>query len=206
MNGTNMFAYCENNPVDRTDSSGQLWTAVSPNGKVYNDFTMQEKYDIERAGANGWEFYAPGTYKPNPFKNKDGSVSLYNNQRDDHSGTNFNEQWLGYDASPPSFSGGDFSFGSITGYLGKGGWEWKNGSLSPFNYGKASLSGGYSSGVFSLSAMASLWAPSASLKLGGVSITVTGHIGSIGGNIYSDGSGFEVGVAFGAGASIGINW
>ena len=201
-----MPRYIQFTPVNRTDVNGCLWTAVSPDGKVYNDFTMQDKYDIEHSGAQGWEFFSPGTYKPNPYKNKDGSVSLYNNQRDDHSGTNFEEQWLGYTITPPSFSGGNFSFGSVSGYLGTGGWEWENFKLSLFNYGTGSLSGGYNNGVFHVSAMASLWAPSATLKLGGVSITVTGHVGSIGGNIYSDGSGFEVGAAFGVGASIGIKW
>lgn len=54
--------------------------------------------------------------------------------------------------------------------------------------------------------MASLWAPSATLKLGGVSITVTGHVGSIGGKVNIGSGNFELAGAAGVGVGINVKW
>ena len=62
MTSFNMYNYCGYNPIDRIDITGTQWVGVSPNGNVYHNMSMRERYDIERSGAVGWFFYTESQY------------------------------------------------------------------------------------------------------------------------------------------------
>ena len=61
----------------------------------------------------------------------------------------------------------------------------------------------YKDGEFKANAMASVWAPDITFKnLLGVDITITGHVGSIGGKLNIANVKFDIGAAYGYGSYI----
>ena len=87
-----------------------------------------------------------------------------------------------------------------------GGWEWENVDLSLLDVGTVKLSGGYENGVFDLSAMASLWTPSITVTMWDVDITISAHVGSIGGKYIMGNNKFDIAGAGGYGVGISASW
>ena len=141
------------------------------------------------------------------FKNKDGSYSLYDNLR--HAPNNiFHEQVLSFEVLKPSISlkDGKVVLGSVSATLMTGGWEIGSFDLSLLDIGKLKLAAGYTNGALDLTAMASVWAPSITVNLWDVNMTVSANIGSIGGKINVGPGIIDIGGAFGWGISISLKW
>ena len=197
--GTNMFAYCNNNPVMNVDCTGtkcHIFDGGRYGPECPTDATgfclVHHKQDC---------CMLPGTSK---VLNSDDSYSLYDNRRNGTSSKVFHEQILSASASGPSFGDGNIALGSVDISLMNGGWDWKYGSFYPLNFGMAELSGGYEDGNFKVGAMASVWNPSATLKIWDSEITIALNVGSIGAKFGVTDSGIEFGAGFGAGVSISI--
>ena len=96
--------------------------------------------------------------------------------------------------------------GSASITLINGGWETEYFDLSLFDLGMAEIAAGYQDGNLGVSAMASIWAPSITIVIWDVDVTIAAHIGSIGGcfNVGSDG--LNLGGANVWGGSISFDW
>ena len=146
------------------------------------------------------------------LKNKDGTYSLYDNQRFKNSF--FHEQILVVDPSLPSlnFSKDNFSIGlgSVSVDAMTGGWEGKYVNLSLLDFGHAEAGLEYKDGDFNVGAMASIWSPSFSIKIFGRTIEISTEVGSIGastsGEFSAGNNKVEVGVAIGFGVTISYSW
>ena len=187
--GSNMYAYCNNNPVNAYDPCGtciHYWFLL---GLVDCDDCKKSKSFID------------------DFKNSDGSYSLYDNKRNDPD-KRFHEQAFVTSASGASFDllEGEATLGSIDATLITGGWETENLDISLFDIGKAEASAGLSKGQFSLSAMASVWSPSVGFNIFGVNISLTAHAGSAGAKIEAGSRGFSIGAAAVFGVGLSVSW
>jgi len=201
-----MFAYCDNNPVMLSDPDGTCpICGLAPCLSCNNTKTV-----IPTSAANPKYSIAPKkatTTGVEKFKNKDGSYSLYDNRRNNPDSV-FHEQILSVKVTPPSISlkDGKVTLGSYKASLMTGGWEWKYADLSLFNFGNAKLSAGYHEGSINVSAIATAWDPSITLKIGGIKISFIANIGSIGGEFNAGTGGFKASAAFGLGAGISVDW
>ena len=81
-----------------------------------------------------------------------------------------------------------------------------NFDLSLFDFGRAKLSSGIYKGKVDVTAMASIWAPSATIKIWDVNITLEAHVGSVGGKINVGNGKFDVGASYGYGVSLSFDW
>ena len=68
--------------------------------------------------------------------------------------------------------------------------------------GNAKLSLGVENGTLNVAAMASAWTPSVTVVIWDVNITLSAHVGSVGGKLEVGSGNFEIGVAYGAGVSL----
>lgn len=98
------------------------------------------------------------------------------------------------------------TLGSASVTLITGGWEFEHIDISALDIGQAKVALGYENGEFDATAMASAWVPSFTIKLWDVSITLSAHIGSIGGQVNIGTGKFNVGGACGLGASLSVDW
>ncbi len=126
----NLYAYCSNNPVNLSDPTG-----MCPYNGTIADFHRAEQ---------GLPSIDCICSKPSPFKNKDGSYSLYDNKRHDPDNI-FHEQILSGKASKPSWDmkNHNYGIGSISGTVYTGGWEWEHVNLSLLDFGTAKASAQY---------------------------------------------------------------
>ena len=194
--GYNQFAYCLNNPVRFLDDSGSRcvedgpnsrWVMVTNSGRVVSSEPRTESKGLS----------------PNQFYNKDGSYSLYDNQRSDPDSV-FHEQIFAAKVSSPSISvkDGTATLGSANAYFMTGGWEFEHVDMSLLDIGNAKLSLGVENGTLNVAAMASAWTPSVTVVIWDVNITLSAHVGSVGGKLEVGSGNFEIGVAYGAGVSL----
>ena len=189
----NMYGYCNNNPVLYCDPCGNcihFWFLL---GLVDCDACRAKKQSNNSA--------------IDSFKNSDGSYSLYDNKRDDPNNV-FHEQIAVVSASEASFSlsEGDLTLGSVDATLMTGGWEFDNVDLSLLDIGRAEASAGISDGNLSLSAMASIWTPSITIDCFFFELSLSAHVGSVGGEIKIGPDEINVGAAAAFGASLSISW
>lgn len=151
--GNNMYIYCNNNPVMGVDPSGEAAAWNSP-----LDALVAMHQDILKIAEQAL--------------NKDGTYSLYDNQRFD-SDKLFHEQILVFDA--PSVNADLTSMavtrgGSLT--LVTGGWEWDHLDLSLLDFGRVSAEVSQSPSEFSANFGASVWSPSATFSAFGGELSV----------------------------------
>ena len=201
ITGYNMFVYVYNNPMKYSDHNGLL-----PDEQL---FKLAQIYN------NGGYVGLCGGKKPtsqpkellsvDSFHNKNNSYSLYDNQRT-HPQNPFHEQFLVVETSAPAFSLNDstFSFGSVSTTFMTGGWEYEYCDVSLLDFGKAELGADFSHGNVNLTAMASIWSPSISFKVWDISITLSAHIGSIGGGYKREPNYFNLNLALGVGPGVTI--
>ncbi|MEG0663788.1 MAG: hypothetical protein RR483_01665, partial [Clostridia bacterium] len=132
---------------------------------------------------------------------------LYDNKRN-NSNNVFHEQIGAFKTSGPSFdlTKYDVGIGSINGSLITGGWEWEYFDLSLLDFGSLNLAAKLADGTFELSALASIWSPSFTIKIGDLNIKVSGHAGSVGSKIKIGKNGFDIGAAAAVGISIKVSW
>ena len=176
LTGANMFAYCGNDPVNNLD----------PTGECAHYWFVFGTIDCEKCRAS----------KPNCSKeqwydiarNSDGSISLHDSKRFDYSNDRiFREQILVLEASPAQINfdvkNGEqpvVSLGSVSLTAYTGGWEFEHLDLSLLDFGRAEAALEYKEGNFKLSAMASIWVPSAEVSIGRFKIGIEYHVGAIG--------------------------
>ena len=147
------YQYCKNNPVKNSDL----------NGFSHSDATAKPWY----AG----------------LQNRDGSYSLYDNDRFRDNNA-FHEQLLVVNVAPPDFdmNDGDLTFVSAEFDFITGGWETDNVDVSLLDLGhaEASFEINVDEGKLSVGAMASVWSPSVSFTLFGCEITLGLEILAVG--------------------------
>ena len=176
-----MYCYCGNNPIMYKDSSGHYPVRVNQTENVF-----------------GWIF---------SYRNKDGSWSLYDNDRFEDK-TPFHEQWLVFNFSKPSFDlkEGKIGLGSISFDLITGGWEWEHFDLSLLDFGHAEVSAEFFDGNLSVGAFASIWSPSVSFDIFGVRIELSVEVGAIGADLDVGAGGFSAKGAYLWGLGLSIDW
>ena len=205
--GNNMFAYCENDPVNRVDPSGQKWlknlwknikkTAKKLAQNFVKDYNLSSKKKAKTSKKQ--------TLTINDFKNSDNSYSLYDNRRHNPY-SEFHEQLIVFDGDVGTDLLDEGVFVEASATLITGGWEFDKLDLSLMDVGQANLAVGYQDGGVNLTAMASVWSPSMTIMLWDVCIVVSGHVGSAGVE-YKLGEGhFNIGASWGWGASLSFNW
>ena len=198
--GYNQFAYCLNNPVRFLDDSGSRcvedgpnsrWVMVTNSGRVVSSEPRTESKGLS----------------PNQFYNKDGSYSLYDNQRSDPDSV-FHEQIFAAKVSSPSISvkDGTATLGSANAYFMTGGWEFEHVDMSLLDIGNAKLSLGVENGTLNVAAMASAWTPSVTVVIWDVNITLSAHVGSVGGKLYMGKEGIGFDGSLGIGAGVSVSW
>ena len=138
-------------------------------------------------------------------KNKDGSYSLYDNQRKSPDSI-FHEQILSGKASAPSFSVENFSLGSVSANVMTGGWEFEHVDISALDILHAEAGIGVEDGQFNATAMASVWSPSITIKIWDIEITLSGHIGAISGEVNFGAGNIDLQAAGGLGLGLSVNW
>ena len=199
---TNMFAYCGNNPVNMVDESGKRYS------KAYNEAIRAIKLAawagiviLPIATSKSKNSNSNGTLSN--FKNKDGSYSLHDNQRNKPKDV-FHEQVLRWKTSKPAWEPkkGNISLGSGSVTLITGGWEFEHVNISALDFGEAKLGLGLEDGELNASAMASIWSPSITVTIWDTDITISGHVGSIGGEFNLGNGKTKIGGAYGLGLSI----
>ena len=120
-------------------------------------------------------------------------------------------QGITYDVNSPSFDlmNGNIGLGHIDVSLIDGGWEFENIDITPFKMGTITLGAEMSaqSLEINVSAKATAWTPSVTLKIMGYNIEISADIISIGAVIKMDlkNGNYEVGAAYLAGANISIS-
>ena len=194
--GANMFIYCNNSPISYSDIIGCFRTycvMLTDSGSAPVPLNSTNQANNKSA-----------TEK---FENKDGSISLYDNRRHQPDSF-FHEQILSAELTKPEISlkDGTVVLGSASLTTVTGGWEFDHLDLSVLDIGKAELAAGYKKGKLDVTAMASAWAPSITIKIWDWSIKISAHVGAIGGKINVGSGNFDVGASYGWGISLSINW
>ena len=142
------------------------------------------------------------------LKNKDGSYSLYDNDRfkDENS---WHEQFLVFTpSSKPSFNPKDveIGIGSYSADLVTGGWEFENIDISLLDFGHAELTAQITNNGIEVNALASIYSPSTSFEIFGCTIEVGVEVGAVGGGFSVKSNKFSAGIAAIFGFNINISW
>ncbi len=207
VNSYNMFIYCGNNPINRCDPSGNSWISNILKSVKNAIKKFARAYSVPSSKSTPKSSSYKSSLSIRNFKNSDGSYSLYDNRRHNPQSV-FHEQILSGNVSKPSFSlkNKTVSLGSASATFMTGGWETEHFDLSLLDIGQAKLAAEYRNSNVDITAMASAWAPSATIVIWDVNITLSAHVGSIGFKADGDKSGFDFGAAWGYGASVSVDW
>ena len=155
---------------------------------------------------NDW-FIETGEWFNKYWLNKDGSYSLYDNRRI-HPDALFHEQLLVVTPSGPSFNlkNGNIGLGSLSIDAITGGWEGDHTNLSLLDFFHADASAQLKDGQLSIGALASIWSPSFSFDLWGLTIKIGVEVGAVGAGIDVGSKSFNIKGAYLAGFSISLSW
>ena len=206
--GHNSFLYCNNNPTNKSDASGTLPGRVTDYdcilkyfGTYWNYYQYRNKYEVPSGYGNNYGGVSS-------FKNKDGSYSIYDNQRQ-HPDSIFHEQTFVINTSGTTFSAnsGMPTYVSARAELITGGWEFEHIDLSIFDFGIASGSLGFGDNGFKASGEVTIWQPSISIDIKDVTIELGVKAGTLGSSREIWGEKIEIGgntPLFGA--YISISW
>ena len=158
------------------------------------------------ATAVGDWFEEAGEWLNENARNKDGSYALYDNQR--FKDSVFHEQILAFTPSGPSFNlkEGNIGLGSLSADAITGGWEGEHANLSLLDFGHAEVSAEMKDGQVSIGALASIWSPSFSVTIFGVTVEIGAEVGAIGVGIDVGKKGFKAKGAYAFGASLSVSW
>ena len=177
----------------RIDLCGNSWDDIKKwISNAYNDVV-------------GWFDYIGESLKP--FKNKDGSYSLYDNDRYEDD-TPLHEQilvlsgsFINADVSSANWGLGSLSIDAMT-----GGWEFGNVDLSLLDVGHVEISASAGFDGFSIGAMASVWSPSVAFEVFGIKVAFSAELFSIGAYVNATSNRFSAGLSGGYGGSIVVEW
>ncbi len=196
--GNNMFAYCGNNSVSRSDYSGQSWKDIGDwFAKTFNAVSNWCK-DVDKKIKDSLS----------PYKNKDNTYSLYDNNRFKKR-TSFHEQAIVGTISGPSFDleEGNIGLGSVEVDITTAGWEFENVDISAFDLGHAEVAAEIKDGNINVEAMVSAWSPSISFNFFNIAKVEIGvEVGAIGAGGEVSDKGISGSFASGIGGSISISW
>ena len=187
FNAYNLYSYCGNNPIMFVDYNGNSWNSFWNGVKNWWNETKEwcNKYLL----------------------NDDGSYSLHDSDRFEDK-TSFHDQLLVVTPSGPSLDleEGNLGLGSIEFDVMTAGWEWEHADLSLLDFGHAEAGLEIKDGELNAGAFASIWSPSFSFEIFGVSIEIGAEVGAVGGSVNLDSGGFSAKAAYGWGISLDIDW
>ncbi len=214
LQGYNLFAYCNNNPVMFADATGYAlhrantaYATLETDGRAYIGVCMNS-VSISKAIEGTLKSFEKEQPKRSRYQNSDGSYSLYDNKRFNPDSV-YHEQLFVVDTANPSFNVNKSKanvFGAgFTAY--KGGWETEYIDLSLLDFGQGKIAAGFDSEYIGVSAIATAWAPSVSFSFFGLfDIKVGANLGSVGFEANKTSSDFTLGGAALVGFSINISW
>ena len=140
-------------------------------------------------------------------KNKDGTNSLYDNDRFKDE-TLWHEQILAAEIQGPKIDleNGTLGLLGFSGWLYTGGWEGSYLDVSLFDFGHVEANLQIQNSTIEIGAFASVWSPSASIEILGFEITFGAEVLSTGAALTAgaNGFGFSLGELFGY--SFSISW
>ena len=177
INGLNLYCYCNNNPIMYVDSDGNIPIKFSTFLSIFK------------------------------WRNKDGSWSLYDNDRFEDK-TSFHDQFFVINGTKPNFNkkSGVFGFGSLSFDLITAGWEWDNLDLSLLDFGHLEIGAEFDNGKIKLSAFASIYSPSISFNLGNIKVEISLGLGAYGLDFEFDQSGKKINGKFASGWGLGFSF
>ncbi len=214
LQGYNLFAYCNNNPVMFADATGYAlhrantaYAILETDGRAYIGVCMNS-VSISKAIEETLKSFEEEQPKRSRYQNSDGSYSLYDNKRFNPDSV-YHEQLFVVDTANPSFNVNKSKanvFGAgFTAY--KGGWETEYIDLSLLDFGQGKIAAGFDSEYIGVSAIATAWAPSVSFSFFGLfDIKVGANLGSVGFEANKTSNDFTLGGAALFGFSINISW
>ena len=180
--GYNMFAYCGNDPVMRIDICGYAW----------KEFLEELNAFIKELREN--------------LKNKDGSYSLYDNDRLEDS-TLWHSQIFSFNSSFSSPLKGDNKLSaSLSADLYTGGWETEHIDASLMDFGHAEVTAKIEDDTVEMGACVSAWSPSISFGIEEAKVEVGAEVGAFGCSIKISKNQISFKVAVGIGFSMNIQW
>ncbi len=193
MLGNNMFAYCNNNPVEYIDSSGHL---PYENNIIGRQVALEGGYGLY----SGFTFF-PG--RPASELSMEFSGEVYDSA-DDYPDSPSHVKLLSYEVSALSFEEGQANIISATGTLLKVDAESEYLSLSLYDIGVAEISLGVDNYTVNATAMVTAWNPNVDFNLGICTVNIGANIGSYGVDfaIGKDGITFGAAALFGYSISI----
>ena len=176
---------------------------------LYNPSILNER--IIPAGVNHKDDHIQDPQWFENFKNKDGTYSLYDNDRFGDNNP-FHEKWLSVNVNANGIHLDDFSIGYDAEVdIITGGWEWtlcndKYLGVDVFDVGHAELGLSFSlESGFNASCLASIYSPGISFSIFGITISLNAEIGAVGGKFKIGNDSFELGGAMGYGISISFS-
>ena len=152
---------------------------TSDNNRDYEAEAIERKHAIE----DTWLGDTVDWLNDNA-RNRDGSFSLYDNDRWEDLNA-FHEQIFVFTPSDFTWNwkerkfGGSLSFDFVT-----GGWEDKYFDLSILDFGHAEIAAEIKDGKVRFGAFASIWSPSISFEIGGLTFEVGAEVGAVGAGFY----------------------
>ena len=171
---TNMFAYCNNDPIMLCDPYGQC----PHDGRVYEMYSDTCPF----CGLSDF-LKSQGMPSLEEYKSGVGEYSLYDSKRSPYNKNEaFQQKFPVVDISGLMDPDPMFGFGYISALSHSADWNFEHGSISLFDVGKAEFGfyGAKDLGHFYAGAAITAYNPSVSIKVGTSKITLAGEFGTLG--------------------------
>ena len=192
--GYNLFAYCENNPVNMYDYIGTKAYPIGFVGPIFEEDVYFDPNTIKKEIEEDFEKRGKGfVLYDSRYVNKD---------------TPFREKIIAFEYSDPAIdiTGGNIGLGSLEFDVYKGGWEFEHVNVNLFDAGHAELGLEMNNFEVNIGAMASAWSPGLDIKIFDATISLKAEVASIGGKLNRTKNSFSASVAGGLGFGIGVSW
>ena len=212
--GNNQYTYCKNSSIALIDNLGYGPTMCFDENGCEASLLTQFGMGGGSGGSSAGLLLTRTSQKRKEISgDESGEYALYDNQRF-HKDSVFHEQIAAITVDTPSVDVASLTASAGVEFdLMTGGWGWGDDAfaadLSLLDVGHAELGASIGISGIELTAMASMWSPSASVTLFGIEISIGAEIGAVGLGVDADFSldgGISLKGAFWLGLGIGIDW